>query len=235
MKLIGGHPNHQVILNSFPQKEFIEPPNHQITKSPNQLNLVWFSQKISFGRGLEQLFEAINLLIEEQNSAIEFFSLAIIGDLEPDFDTKVIVPFKSGIFAKRLQIIPPMSQLELHRSLALYDIGLALEPGKDLNNLLAVSNKILAYTQAGLYILATDTLAQKQFMQEHEGFGLLCGQTPEGMRDGLATIVRKMEIVISQKKVRIEKATTLAWEKETEKLKSSINHILDEKINKQLA
>jgi glycosyltransferase involved in cell wall biosynthesis len=225
LDLIGGHPNHQVILNSFPQGEFIEPPNHQINSSTNQLKLVWFSQKISFGRGLEQLFEALQLLGEDWDSGKLPFHLTLIGDLDAGFDVSVISGFRQGRWSSCLTILPPMKQGDLHRSLAKYDIGLALEPGKDLNNLLAVSNKIIAYAQAGLYILATDTPAQKQFIQQHESCGLLCGQTAEGMRDGILAMIYSKKDILENRSNRDEMANDFTWEKESLKFSKLINNI----------
>ncbi len=219
MKLIGGHPQHQVILNSFSQGEFIEPPNQQINSSTNQLKLVWFSQKISFGRGLEQLFEALHLIAKEHSSTIESFNLTIIGDLDSDFESKVLDPLKDTIIWKHIHILPPMRQEELHKSLALYDVGLALEfDTADLNRQLCMTNKILAYAQAGLYILATDTPAQKQFIQQHEGTGLLCGQTAKGMSDGHLSLVKQQKAIESNRRKRFDKAQELAWEKDAVKL-----------------
>jgi hypothetical protein len=58
-----------------------------------------------------------------------------------------------------------MEQSKLHSFMATMDIGLALEPGKDVNNRIALSNKIITYAQSGLYILATDTYGQSQFLK----------------------------------------------------------------------
>ncbi len=97
-------------------------------------------------------------------------------------------------------------------------MGLALEPGKDLNNELAISNKIIAYAQAGLYILATDTPAQQQFMHEHPGFGTVCGQDNEGMVKGVTAIIEATDEINTDKLTRFEKGKDLAWEKESGKL-----------------
>lgn len=228
MKLIGGHQNHQVILNSFPRKEFSEPSTKRFNNSTDQLKLVWFSQKISFGRGLEQLFEAIQLILRNDSLDPLSLSLTLIGDLDPVFEAQIISPLASGPFGKYLQILPPMTQTELHRSLVSYDVGLALEfDDSDLNRQLCLTNKILAYAQAGLYILATDTPAQKQFIQENECCGLLCGQTPEALKDGIVKLVGQVNQIHSLRYKLFEKANVLTWERESSKFKTIIQTVYE--------
>jgi hypothetical protein len=102
--------------------------------------------------------------------------------------------------------------------LANHDVGLALEPGKDLNNTLAISNKIMAYAQAGLYILATDTLAQKAFMEEEPERGMVCGQTDKEMAGALMQMIDNKELIKARAMERYEKGNVLAWENERKKL-----------------
>lgn len=228
MKLIGGHPNHHVILNSFPRKEFSEPSTKRFNYSTDQLKLVWFSQKISFGRGLEQFFESIQLILGNDSLDPLSLSLTLIGDLDPVFEAQIISPLASGPFGKYLQILPPMTQTELHRSLVSYDVGLALEfDDSDLNRQLCLTNKILAYAQAGLYILATDTPAQKQFIQKNECCGLLCGQTPEALNDGIVKLMGQVKQIHSLRLKRFEKANVLAWERESSKFKTIIQTVYE--------
>ena len=79
---------------------------------------------------------------------------------------------KEPFFAEHLSGVagvvyhPPLPQKELHRLLSSFDVGLALEPGRDENNQLALSNKLLAYAQAGLFIVASHTTAQDLFLQD---------------------------------------------------------------------
>ncbi len=314
LKLIGGHLNHTVILNSFPKSEFIPPLSHStlkthiplcryrcsafhfvttplrfdselITQNP-ELNLVWFSQKISFGRGLEQLFEALKLLhsaihypsqSEEAENSIQKIdnnndinhqpstlnpelptptpklstpnyqpithnsqlstpnlNLTLIGDLDPEFNLQIIEPFlaqletldqtvlppSSGLRCSvSLKIMSPMTQSALHAELANHDVGLALEfSNTDLNRQLCLTNKILAYAQAGLYILATNTPAQSEFMNEDPTRGVVCGQTPREMAEAILNMMEQHEAIKSGAIQRFEKGKELAWEKERGKL-----------------
>lgn len=308
LNLIGGHPNHTVILNSFPKSEFTLPTHIPLCGTPlrfdSQLKLVWFSQKISFGRGLEQLFEALATLTHEQNlqepslrhqpqtsnfelptsniEPIPFhgtplrcetsnqnpipyilspktyplnpipyplkpipyilnpktynLNLTLIGDLDPKFNQQIIEPFLAQLetlkqvvlhpsFSLRssvsLKIMSPMTQSALHAELANHDVGLALEfSDTDLNRQLCLTNKILAYAQAGLYILATNTPAQSAFMAQQPHRGVVCGQTPEAMATTLSQIIENSHQIKQQAPERFEKGKDLAWEKEREKLQA---------------
>lgn len=245
LDLIGGHPNYQVVLNSFPQDEFIPPVDESLNGDPQPLRLVWFSQRMSFGRGLEQLFDAL-VQICNSNSAVSgkpsapLFHLTLIGDIDTRFDQQVLQPFITNVlrpgdvgetmgfqsFADsyrsieriRVETLPPVQQTELHRLLASHDVGLALEVGKDLNNSLAISNKIIAYSQAGLYVLATGTPAQKLFMEEEAGRGEVCDQSAEGIKASLVGMMSRSIAIKEGRTGRFESARALAWEQESRKL-----------------
>ena len=230
LKLIGGHPNHQVILNSFPQNEFVNPSIQQINSSTNQLKLVWFSQNISFGRGLEQLFEAILLLENKKNTPVQ---ITLIGNLEHSFDQQIIAPFKNKVLSLskdniiHLKIITPLSQPELHAELANHDVGLALEFNtSDLNRQLCLTNKIIAYAQAGLYILATNTTAQEQFIKSNPTLGKIAGQSINELKNNIVLIRDHQDEMIKQKEKRFESSKTMSWEEETIKLKALWKHML---------
>lgn len=229
-------PLHQVILNSFPQSEFVCPSINQFfNSSDNQvLRLVWFSQKISFGRGLEQLFEALTTLHPSGGDGGGLI-ITLIGDMDPEFNEQIIQPFLKNYQTNdlptyppndlpsyqtmHLSLIEPLSQPDLHAELAKHDIGLALEfDNADLNRQLCLTNKIIAYAQAGLYILATDTPAQQQFMEEHNGCGTICKQNAAGIKDGLMVIYKGIEELRKSRIMRFEKGKELAWEKESKKL-----------------
>ena len=143
--------NQLVILNGFNGDEFIKP----IPVEKEAIQLVWFSQNIDVNRGLENVIPVVNELYP-------LVELHLIGNLKPAFETAYLQN-KTGII-----IHPSKSQKELHQFLSTCDVGLALEPGKDLNNQLAISNKLIASVQAGLYIFAFDTPAQTNFLKKND-------------------------------------------------------------------
>lgn len=230
LKVIGGHDHHVTILNAFSQGEFEKPEKPKTLRKEDRLTLklVWFSQKISAGRGLEKLFEA--LLQLKSGETGENIELTLIGNIDLNFETISIAPFMEGIKNTGiiLQLLPPLTQFDLHQELYNFDVGLALEPGKDFNNELALSNKIMAYAQAGLFILATDTKAQKKFVEKYSGLGILSGQKVENIKTSLEILLRQSTEINENKLGRFNKAKDLSWEKEAEKLEKLWNRILKE-------
>lgn len=139
--------NWHTIINGFPREEFITP----IEDNSEKLKLIWFSQNIAENRGLEYFIKGVNKLHNE-------IELHLIGNLTKENSEKLLTNLK-GIY-----IHTPMSQRELHVFISQFDIGLAIEPCKDFNNSIALSNKLLAYVQAGLYVIATPTIGQLGFL-----------------------------------------------------------------------
>jgi glycosyltransferase involved in cell wall biosynthesis len=142
--------NHFTIINSFFRSEF----KKAARAKGDKLKLVWFSQYIDYDRGLEPLLQYVS---EKQLH----FELHLIGNLKYPFGNETYLK------ADNIYIHPPIDQDELHTLLSEYDIGLALEPGKDLNNQLALSNKLLAYIQAGLLPLVSSTPGQTDFLNKY--------------------------------------------------------------------
>jgi len=225
LNLIGGHPNHKVILNSFPDSEFSSP----IIQKSNQeepLKLTWFGQKIGPGRGLEQLFRALADLSKLDLAPIY---LTLIGDWDPKFKNDVFLPLQKTIdnTSFMVQTWEPIPQRELHLQLGHYDIGLAMELiGTDLNRQLCLTNKIMAYAQAGLYILATDTGAQSRFINQDPNRGVLCGQSSSEIHQALEKIIKNREAIISGKGDRYKNGRKLCWEQAATKLSGLWNDVI---------
>jgi hypothetical protein len=197
------------VLNFFPAEEF-KPP---VISNSRKIKLVWFSQFISVGRGLE-------ILLSEWSKIKDDFELTLIGSADQTFSDN----FQDGI-----KIIRPLPQIELHEQLGGYDIGLALDlTGRDLNRDIALTNKILAYYQAGLYILATDTAAQNEFIDQHPGAGKLFSQNDNA---SFLTAMRDIRGNIGQIRSgsirRYQEAAKHSWEIESIKLRETWNQILN--------
>ena len=134
-------------------------------RNPNDtIKLFWFSQTIGTNRGLNDAIDALILLKDYP------FELHLLGYLPDDV---------RSIFTKRLLKEPtikiyfhePLPPDELAVFASQFDIGLALEPGFSINNELALSNKIFTYLQAGLGIVASDTQAQSDLINQYHSIG----------------------------------------------------------------
>lgn len=140
-----------VVVNGFPAQEFIQP----VVNTSAVLKMVWFSQNIDGGRGLEEVIIAVNQLYP----AVE---LHLIGHLHPAF-AREYLQNTTGIV-----IHEPMPQQQLHVFLAQFDIGLASDIPVNRNRELAITNKIIAYAQAGLYILCFPSKGQVDFLHQYQ-------------------------------------------------------------------
>ena len=187
------------VYNSFPKKEFVEP----VEIKSDKIKLVWFSQNINAGRGLEIILEIWEALKHN-------FELTLIGNLDQQFYEQYL----KGL--TEINLVPPMVQSELHKHLSQFDIGLAIDvDGEDDNRKLVITNKILAYYQAGLYIVATNTPAQHQFINDNAEHGIIIEQTPEAALKSLTALFEtKAEIRKSAIK-RFETASAFNWENES--------------------
>ncbi|MFT3846486.1 MAG: glycosyltransferase [Lacibacter sp.] len=140
----------EVLYNGFSQKE-----NADVKPvETNSRSLVWFSQTIGEGRGLETVIHAMSRLTEK-------VELHLIGECVKGYDEqlKQLFPFDKG---HDLIIHPPVKHHELVLLLSNYQIGLAIENNFPGNKNTTVSNKILQYLQAGIKVLATDTKGQTE-------------------------------------------------------------------------
>ena len=191
------NPNWFTILNYFPKEEFSLPK----TEISGRLKLVWFSQNISAERGLELVLP----LVKANPTKME---LHLYGKINYDFMEKQLE-------AENIIIHEPVPQKELHQALGLYDVGLALEPAKDLNNDLAISNKILAYLQSGLYILASNTAAQQSFLEKHPKAGICFDHKKNDSDIVLDSLVKEIELIRQQRLVRFEQYQKNNWEIES--------------------
>lgn len=198
-KDIGKEGNWFTVMNYFEAKEFAQSKNIN-----GRLKLVWFSQNISFNRGLEQIIPVI-----KGNKEVE---LHLYGNCNKDFKREWVCD------ADNITLHPSISQISLHRQLSNYDVGLAIEPGKDLNNELALSNKLLAYFQAGLYILASNTKAQSTFIEEHPDHGIVSSLTANELNATINKLMEQKNALREASKDRFENAKQYCWENESKKL-----------------
>ncbi len=195
-------PPHIYIPNSFPSELFSYKENNS-----GKIKFVWFSQNIAPGRGLE-------LFLEAAQKYENFIEVTLIGNLYKDFYEKELK--KHSGFVK---ILPPMSEKELYGHLSNYDIGLALEmPGIDINKDICLSNKIFAYAQAGLFILATNTKGQARFLSENPQLGIIVMPFLNDYYRKIEFIRQNLPEIRLKKRQRFNYAKKFAWENEKQKI-----------------
>ena len=177
-----------VILNGFDAVEFQSP----VTNKKAALQLVWFSQHIDAGRGLEAIIPAVNQLYP----AVE---LQLVGFLHESFARRFLQD-KRGI-----TIHAPLPQQDLHQLLAHCDVGLAADVPVNKNRELALTNKMLAYAQSGLLIVATTTASHMQFLEMGELDYRIVDGSSVSYRQIFEMLIEAKENIRQQAKSRYEK------------------------------
>lgn len=145
-------------------------PRVQVAGQP--IRLFWFSQTVGRERGLEDIIKALGLLPRDS------FSLTLMGDATDEVKTYFqSLMHQSAGDTNALYFLEPVEPDSVFRIAQSYDIGLALEPGRDQNNQIALSNKIFSYMLAASAIIFSATPAQQQFFQLHPTIGWIypCG------------------------------------------------------------
>jgi hypothetical protein len=215
-QLVGSLEQSAVILNVFSKEDFKISRN--IVKNPNEIRFIWFSQNISFGRGLEIFFYGLLNWLDKNPSAN--VSVTLVGNMYFDFDEFLTNKILNDKNKSQLKInhLTPLLEKELFQKISYYDVGLALEPGSNLNNRIAISNKIIAYAQAGLFILATDTEAQQEFLKSYPSIGIYCTPNINGFENSLDFIWSNKTKIQDQYLERKNITKDLCWEEESKKI-----------------
>jgi hypothetical protein len=193
-----------VINNVFPAIDF---KTQREKSSSALLELVWFSQNIDYGRGLEEIFPILDKFAGE-------IRLTLIGNPKNNFVTKEVAK------RKYIAIIEPLPQEALHRYLTGFDVGLAIEStNADFNRDLCLTNKIWAYLQAGLIIWATNTSAQSAFARQYsEQVSLIDFGDPANIELLLSDSIKDIDSIRTNSPKRFQVSQTVSWESESERL-----------------
>lgn len=201
------------VLNYFNSGEFVQP-----SVADGRLRCVWFSQHIDHGRGLEQLVAALSLLRDE-------VEVHLYGHLNSAFFDSYLKQHPNIIMHS------PTTQGLLHQELSFYDIGLALENShSNFNRDICITNKILSYFQAGLYIVASKTKAQESFIQQHQSHGIVCELQPQVLTKTLQQLAAQKNEIRVKAVQRYKHALQYGAEQELVKLEILWRNVSDSQI-----
>lgn len=194
------------IYNGFSKNEF----DFISANSSEKINLIWYSLTIDKGRGLEEILPVISELSDK-------IHLTLIGNLDPIFDKKHHISN-----SKHITYLGYLSQIELHTTICSCDIGLALEQQKtDLNRDLCLTNKIISYCQAGIYIFASNTKAQTQLINNFPELGIISTDFSKDLK----FIIENIQAIRERKKNRFEIGSKFSWETQQKKLQDIIKNV----------
>ncbi|MEO6327607.1 MAG: glycosyltransferase [Ginsengibacter sp.] len=208
-----------ISINNAFSKKMIQPIVKQDT---NAMRLFWFSQIVGVDRGLETVIDALNLLITCR------ISLHILGNCNEKYKQHLLQLSKNASAIHFLNPVPPD---DIFKISAKYDIGLATEVPYSENRKFCLTNKLFTYILAGNCIVASDTPAQKKFMEEHPGIGLLYeSNDPLGLAGQLQKLYsNKNELYTCRITSHSYANCSLNWETEFQKLSQIIIDITNMK------
>ena len=173
-------------------------------------SLHWFSQTIGIGRGLEQLFAALNYL----KTPVE---IHLRGNY-PDNSQKLLDPLIPDRWRDRIFFHPTVANHELLSRISEHDVGLALEQTDTPSRNLTVTNKLFQYLQGGLTIVATDTLGQKEILSQHSQIGsLISHNEPVALAEALENLLQpSLKLQTAKTKALNTFNNELCWENQIE-------------------
>ena len=201
-------------MNVFPKEPEIRA--HTL-KSDGPIRLFWFSQTIGPKRGLQDVTGAFKILDSSK------YELHLLGNCTEEVKAEISAQAKS-----KIEFYGPIAAGELASFASQFDIGLALEPGFSINNNLALSNKIFTYLQAGLCVIASDTIAQKSLIDSYPAIGKVY---PRGDLKVLSDILNhydqdRNQLLKAQQAALFVAHEALNWETEQGKFLGVIENIL---------
>lgn len=204
------------VNNAFDTR--LQPGFNTLPHAP--LKLIWFSQVVGPDRGIQQVLRHLSTLKKLR------MDITLVGSC--DADTKGAIEACITSDLHRIRWMPPCSEPDLMRVIAEHHIGLAIEPGFSPNNLIARSNKLYTYPLCGCWTLASRTVGQVQFYDEHPELGETLDLT-----DGASWTKRLTELSSSLETLTEQrnKVWTLAkeelnWETESQKLLTLVDEML---------
>ena len=129
----------------------------------DELRLLWLSQTVGMGRGLEDLVAALRRLPAS-------WRLTLVGSAPAAMRAWARAQLGDALF-ERVRWQSRVAPQDLYAIVTAHDVGLALEVPVCRNKDLTVSNKLLHYLQGGLAALASDTAGQREVMEQVPGAG----------------------------------------------------------------
>ncbi|MEO6456051.1 MAG: glycosyltransferase [Ginsengibacter sp.] len=186
--------------------------------SNNDLKLFWFSQNIGPKRGLETIIAAMNLLDGD-------VSLHLLGNPRDELYVKSLV--RKALNPQKIHFMDPVNPDDIFNIASTFHIGLAAEIPYCENRNICLTNKIFTYLVAGNCLLASDTEAQKDFINANPGVGLLYKHDDAHDLAKQIILLRDDRALLNEYRQNALQLTNkkLNWENESKKLIDIINLI----------
>ncbi len=202
----------KVIYNGFSTFEGSERKKQDHRGVPK---FIWFSRTVGKGRGLENLIENLSYFTGP-------FELHLLGDISNAYKSELVEFYGSknltGLFFHNF--IP---HNEIITFLQQFDIGFATEEITFDSRNYTITNKILQYLQAGLGVIATDTIGQREVANLLPESVLIVDTNPNKWIRAIEVLLQRDQQSKSQSIIHFNKH--FSWESQTDKLEKIINQI----------
>ena len=185
--------------------------------SSHSNSLVWISQVIGPGRGLE-------LLIEGISTSKLSFELTLIGKKDLEFCDVISKSSPKNLKLIFSDYIPPQ---QISTELKKFDLGIAFEENTPINKDLTISNKLFHYLNSGLAILATRTSGQCEIEQKTKDVISLVFAEPSQICESLEDLFSDREkLDLIKEKSSYFGNEVFCFEKEEEKILKLVGDVL---------
>jgi len=226
-------PEPTTILNVFPCHEQAgqTPPDDLDREHPgDEISLYWYSQTIGPDRGLETIVRALGKVRERKTGGTEV-TLSLRGSWADGYEAELRELARSvGLTDAQIRHLSREPPEQLIERASQHDIGLALEQAASPKRDVCVTNKIFAYLQAGLPVVATDTQGQRYVHEEAPGAVALC---PLGDAEAMADRIMEWMCAPDEREQAAQAAGQAAaerfnWNVERQQFLATVRTVLDQ-------
>lgn len=202
----------EAIYNAFPLAEAPRPAGDP---GPGGPEVLWISQVVGPGRGLELLAGALK-------QCEPCFQVTLVGDTQEGYEQKLRSLLPEN-WRGRVRFRKQVKSAEVLGLVGKFHIGLALERLEPESRNLTVTNKILQYLLGGLAVVATRTRGQEEVAQAAKGAIRLIDQGDEKQLAEALTAWAQNAEGLRQARQAARKAAEekFSWEVEARKLRLS--------------
>jgi glycosyltransferase involved in cell wall biosynthesis len=184
-----------------------------------ELRLFWFSQTMGSDRGLEDVVCALELLKDHN------IKLTLLGLSSSEYRNSLLNRLSNQ---SMLTFMEPVAPTEIFALTAGAHIGIVSEQLVDENKNVCLANKLFTYLLAGNCVLASDTKAQKKFLEDNPGIGVLYYmKDPNSIADALRMLYNDRALLNRYRKAALDLGRNIFnWEEESKKLISVVDKLL---------
>ncbi len=200
------------VHNVFPLDQACQPGNKRTSPAEKALSLVWFSQTLGPGRGLEDVF----LALEGLETPVH---LHLLGQTSAGAQQWLSSQIPTG-WKDYVHVYGLVAPWELVPWVSQFDIGLAVDFPHCRNRDLTITNKIFTYLLAELAVIATGTSGHRQVFSTDPRIGeLYSAGDIDSLRKILLSFMKdKQKLLQAQRHAALAASKRYNWDRESDNL-----------------